>query len=131
VIYPLWFLSKRKRYYSGDMDDPDVPEGYALDTRMEVESDTEANLISSEIKDGNGWHMPVIDIDYEAHLQPSSTSGHYHLYLQIPIDKEKYLRALEAMAEAGMIEPGFAKLARERGASFVRKPGHKKVKKPR
>jgi len=45
---------------------------------------TKANMITSKIDDDDFFfsgdaHRPILDIDYEAQLVPSSTPGHYHL----------------------------------------------------
>lgn len=68
-------------------------------------------------------HMPVLDIDYPATLVPSSTEGHFHLYLNKELTWTKYVTVLEVLAEAGLIEEGYAKCAIERGASYARLPG--------
>lgn len=120
----LLFISVRKFFYSPEMDDPEIPENYAKDSRYEVQDLRDANLVSSEVDDI--WHMPVLDIDFPAHLEPSSTPGHYHLYLNQKVSWEQYKKLLDVMGEIGLLEPGFVKLSKQRGATYVRKPGHKK-----
>lgn len=89
----------------------------------------EADLISSKVS--GGWHQPVLDIDYGAQLVPSSTEGHFHLYLNQIVPWDKYVAALEAMADAGMIQKGFAEASIRRGATFVRHPDKpKRLEKP-
>lgn len=126
----LSFLSLRKFFFSPELDDPEVNPNYADDNRYEVADLNSANLISSELAYASlkGDHMPVLDIDYDAHLEPSSTPGHFHLYLNRTITWEQYKKLLDVMGEIGLLEPGFVKLSKERGASYVRKPGHKKVR---
>lgn len=102
--------------------------------RWEV-ADKKAKLISSELKgdyqeDIHGLdqelHSPVLDIDFAARLIPSSTPGHFHLYLDgLHLSWEKYARLLTALAEAGVIEKGYAGAAIRRKATFVWKPGCK------
>lgn len=75
-----------------------------------------------------GMHMPVLDIDYSASLVPSSTEGHFHLYLEKPMTWPVYKKLLEALAEAGVIQEGFKDWSLERSQSFVRKPGVTKEK---
>lgn len=89
-------------------------------------SEDEANLISSEVEGAAGIHLPVLDIDFPARLVPSSTEGHFHLYLDSYVAWDKYLRVLEALADAGLIERGYYEVAKIRKATFVRKPGVKK-----
>lgn len=71
-------------------------------------------------------HRPVLDIDFPAELIPSSTPGHFHLYLDKPMTWRKYEALLEALAKAGLIERGFANASIERGFSAARIPGIKK-----
>lgn len=93
--------------------------------RHRVNTLAEANLIGSERE--CGCHSPVLDIDLSAQLVPSSTPGHFHLYLDgVSMPWEKYEALLLALAEAGVIEQGYARVSIERGGSFVRKPGVRK-----
>lgn len=71
-------------------------------------------------------HMPVIDIDHPCRLVPSSTEGHFHLYVDVPMTKREMLRLLDALVVAGVVEEGFAEGAHHRGMAMVRKPGVKK-----
>lgn len=80
-----------------------------------------ARLVSSETLDGK--HMPVLDIDFEAHLVPSSTAGHFHLYLNKEMDWGTYAKLLLALYEAEIIQEGYYKMAIARGKTFVRCPG--------
>lgn len=87
----------------------------------------DANLVSSKLRDSN-LHAPVLDIDFWSVLLPSSTEGHYHLYLDKPMTWRTYRRLLRALAKAGVIERGYYKAAKARRATFVRKPGVVKVR---
>lgn len=88
-----------------------------------VDNLEEANLLSSEVGAG-AIHSPVLDIDYPAQLIPSTTPGHFHLYLDgLTMDWETYAELLTAMAKAGMIEDGYAAAAIARKFTGVRKPG--------
>lgn len=99
----------------------------------------EANVISSRIAGqspvdpdnpfalGEVLHAPVIDIDFPAALIPSSTPGHFHLYLEKPVTWRGYQRVLEALSYAGLLEPGYVHASIERGKTFVRKPMVTKV----
>lgn len=89
-------------------------------------SKEEANLISSETVgkvpeiDGTPQHCPVIDLDLPCRLIPSSTRGHFHLYIDHPVPQDKYLAMIQAMADAGVVQPFYAEAAKLRGATFVR-----------
>lgn len=111
--------------YCEALDDPTQYGGYASTESLE-----RSNLVSSEIGPGvlplNGYHAPVLDLDYEAHLVPSSTPGHFHLFLDKPLTWLQYKRVLEVLGEVGLIEEGYAKASIARGHSAVRLPGQKR-----
>lgn len=109
-----------RRFYKADLTQVN------LEQDRKPVSEEEANLVSSESATNPGLHLPVIDIDFPAKLVPSTTPGHFHLYLDRPVEWDKYLAVLNAMADAGLVEPGYASCSKARGASFVRKPGVKK-----
>lgn len=91
-----------------------------------AESYEDATLIGSGTGYGEGdraYHFPVLDIDFEAALVPSTTEDHYHLYLNVGMTWEKYEKLLEALYEAGVIQEGYYKMAVERKQTFVRRPG--------
>lgn len=86
-----------------------------------------ANLVSSRVDseachDEHAMHMPVIDIDLPCKLVPSRTEGHFHLYIDKPMTWRQYTRVLEALMEAGVVEPGYYMATLNHGASFVRTP---------
>lgn len=85
-----------------------------------------AHVVSSLRPDGK--HALIIDIDHPSWLVKSSTEGHYHLYVDVPdgIEWNAYVRLLDALAEAGVIEPGYAEASKGRGHTDVRLPWIKK-----
>lgn len=111
----------------GVMNEIDKPGGYAEFGKPLVPTETleTANLISSEL--GYGFHAPVIDLDVPHKLVPSTTEGHSHLYIDVPMGWEQYSKLLRVLAECGIIEQGYCDASLARHASYVRKPGHKKV----
>lgn len=53
-------------------------------------------------------HAPAIDIDgIHCELKPSSTEGHYHLYIDKPMPWSDYYKLLTVLYEVGIIEKGF------------------------
>lgn len=92
-----------------------------------------ANMITSKIDEEVAWiaeyHTPILDLDFDAKLLPSSTPGHWHLFLDTSVPHGAYMRFLEAAAEAGIIQYGYYKAAKDRGASSVRLPWIKKSNK--
>lgn len=95
------------------------------DTGVMVESLDEANLISSLTTEGK--HRPNLDIDFPAELIPSSTPGHYHLYLNIDLTRQQYDKLIDVLEEVGIIERGIKKAYYARGMTLTRKPGVKKT----
>lgn len=91
----------------------------------------EAQLVSSEFKDdftfvGDEAHIVALDIDRQAWLIPSSTSGHSHLYVNLACSWEDYLNFLEAAAKIGLIEHGYYEASKAKGATYLRPPWVKK-----
>jgi len=78
----------------------------------------EANLLSSLCKDGK--HRPVIDIDVPVRYVPSTTPGHGHLYIDVPMDWPQMAKVLIALRDAGVVEEGYLNAALDRGATYVR-----------
>jgi hypothetical protein len=64
-------------------------------------------------------------VDGQALLVPSTSW--WHLYLDRPIDQDTYLRAVDALAACGLLNPGFANGSRDRGFTSLRRPGLKKI----
>lgn len=89
-------------------------------TKEDIRSVKDANLITSETRPG--YHIPVLDIDFDAAMVKSSTEGHFHLYLNREMPWETYLKLLEALTAAGIIQAGFLAGAKERRYSSVRLP---------
>lgn len=71
-------------------------------------------------------HRPVLDIDFPAALIPSTTPGHFHLYLDKPMGWSKYRQLLGSLSDAGIIEQGYANASADRGYTSVRLPWVKK-----
>ncbi len=86
----------------------------------------DANLFSSELETPSGRHTIALDIDIPCRLEPSSTPGHHHLYIDTFITWEQYERLLDALVECKVIEPGFAAAAIRRKATHLRLPWVKK-----
>lgn len=61
------------------------------------------------------YHRPILDLDFDAHLVPSTSAAHHHLYLDKVLKWSDYVKLLDVLAEVGLIEPGYrdASIARE------------------
>ena len=71
---------------------------------------------------GDDWHRPVLDLDMPAKLIPSSTPGHFHLFIDHPMKWETYEKLLEALAAAGVLEDGYVRASIARKHTAVRLP---------
>jgi hypothetical protein len=115
----------KRAFFWADLGDPD---DRIVQKRRRV-SEEKANLVSSLIDDGDEhtrMHAPVLDIDMPCRLVPSTTEGHFHLYIDKAMTWERYALLLNALMRAGIIEEGFYKMSMKREATFVRKPGVEK-----
>lgn len=93
-----------------------------------TESDEENhNLIGSLIEDTDNLHSPVLDIDFPARLVPSTTPGHFHLYLDgLALHWSAYIDLLVALGRAGVLGEGYVNASIDRGMTTVRPPHVKK-----
>lgn len=119
--YPLPILYPRRLYKDVQWQDEYGAAGWSrvVATRLK-----DAEVISSEI--GGKAHSQVLDIDIPAALVPSSTPGHFHLFLEVPMSWRQYKRMLKAMAKAGVLEEGYVKASIRRKHTAVRVPWLKK-----
>lgn len=98
--------------------------GYNEHEYEEDVPEEEANLVSSKLAYPQGnLHAPALDVDLPVECYESSTPGHYHIYIDVPIPWRKYKKMLRAMAKAGVIEWGYYKASVKRKASYLRKKG--------
>jgi hypothetical protein len=89
----------------------------------------ESNVVCSLHKaswGNNEYHALLLDLDIPAYLVPSSTPGHSHLYVDAVIHESKYWPLIEALADAGVIEKGYADVSKKRGFTTLRLPWAKK-----
>lgn len=100
---------------------------YVAVPQEEVAELDEADVITSAVDGTYGLrHKPVLDIDVPAKLVPSSTPGHYHLYLDVEMNWSRYVTLLHALSAVGIIEPGYVGVSTDRGYTAVRLPWVKK-----
>jgi hypothetical protein len=89
-----------------------------------------ANLITSIVDTGVpsrlggrlAQHKVVIDVDLPVKVIESSTPGHFHLFIDHAMEWSTYVALLEALAAAGIVEPGYFAAAVGRGHTAVRLP---------
>lgn len=114
-------------------DDSDDKDSNRPSDREQVSSLHQANVMTSlresdDILQDDKAHALVIDIDHPSWLIPSTTPGHYHLYVDVSIDDSQYWRLVEALAESGVVERGYYGASKARGFTSVRLPWVEKVK---
>lgn len=105
-----------------DPGDRELYKAVGYDERELVTDRDEADMVSSRVLTNPSTHKPVLDIDIPAQLVPSSTPGHYHLYLDVEVDWPEYASLLCALEDAGVIQHGYAKHALRREQTLVRLP---------
>lgn len=104
--------------------DSDNPGAGQPDSLEPTESLDDADIVTSQYKDlaGEERHMIVLDLDCPVALIPSTTWGHSHLYIDMPMSWEKYKAILDALADAEVVERGYAEASKRRGFTCVRLP---------
>lgn len=101
-----------------NLNDYDVQSG-----RYDTEDKEAAQVITSLVaQPGPRKHKLVIDLDLPAQLIPSSTPGHFHLYVDHEMDEGVYMELLAALGKAGLVEPGYVRASHERKLTAVRLP---------
>ena len=86
----------------------------------------EASVTTSLIAGLDNMHKPVLDIDMPVKVLPSTTKGHFHLYIDKVMTWGQYKKLLKALAKAGIIETGYVGASEARGFTAVRLPWVKK-----
>lgn len=90
-----------------------------------LQTDRDPNVVTSMATGrllDTGMHYPVIDIDHPVRVVPSSTAGHGHLYIDVPLAAADYAKLLAVMVEVGLVEQGFVNRFRSDGFTAVRLP---------
>ena len=76
----------------------------------------------------NGLQAPVIDLDLPCRLVESSTKGHYHLYIDKEIHIDQYIKIIDALVEAGIVQEIHGNILKEVRQLYVRAPSAPKRK---
>lgn len=130
-----WFNPKLDIYEAGDHGRGEIM--IPCEPRLDGLESIKPNLVSSRLFWPNStyaaspMHSPVLDIDFAARLVPSSTEGHFHLYLDgLTLGWPEYKKLLKALADAGVIESGYYDASVRRQMTCVRPPGVMKERQP-
>lgn len=105
--------------------DEDSSVTYSQEMR-EPASIIDANISTSIREDSDDHHALLLDLDVPAWLIPSSTPGHSHLYVDVRIPSQRFYDLLDALADAGVIQRGYADSSKRRGGTALRLPWIKK-----
>jgi hypothetical protein len=97
--HPLYAVEWDEENYDG----PREPAGST------VAPEPGASVVASTIEGSDSLHTIMLDLDVPATLVPSSTPGHSHLYIDVPL------------------EDGYVSASIERGHTALRLPGVKKM----
>lgn len=133
---------ERVYYLKPDLDEVHGPRGKIqvygeglVDDSMRVDTVEASNLVSSEVHDPDGlWtdefcrpaddgeslHALAIDLDVPARLVPSSTPGHTHLFIDVPMSWGVYQEILGVLAYAGILEDGYVEASASQGKTLLR-----------
>lgn len=120
---------RRKTWHVEHLDIVDEPMALSLLKYRQYEdrqpSDVDANVVSSHLP--NGKHAPILDLDFPHTYVPSTTPGHAHLYLNVPISRWRMIILLWGLYVGGVIEFGNFWWSLRRGGTFVRRKGVEKT----
>ena len=108
---------------------PDNYSSYDVGAEYLTERPSEAKLLSSRVSEttgDEGLHIIALDLDMPAALVPSSTEGHFHLYIDHELGWPAYEKLLDALADAGVIERGYAEVSKARKETHLRTPWTRK-----
>lgn len=114
---PSWLWNRKLRNLDNLlMDDDSATFDPALAALVDdwTEDYAEATLITSVAGTG-GYHLPVLDLDIEHHYEPSSTSGHGHLFLNVPLSQLQMDELTDVLERLGIIQPGYRAAFEARG----------------
>ena len=118
------FAASNELYSKNDLDEMQESGETGVDP-VGTSDILKANLISSRVT-GYRKHRILLDIDHEAALIPSSTEGHYHLYINHLLTDEQMEKLVKVLEEIELIAPGNANQWWRHKALFLRLPWIKK-----
>lgn len=114
--HPLYKVEKWGNSSAGEMDN----------VMKETSLPEEADIITSKISDSGsgkeGMHTIMLDLDVPATLVPSSTPGHSHLYIDVPVFWKQYEEILTALGKVHVLESGYVRSSLKRGYTSLRLP---------
>lgn len=120
------FVRERAAKESGEQED------YENSEHLEqIGNPADAEIVSSTMREHHFFqpyggpgsrHKVLIDIDMPVLAVPSTTPGHYHLYIDKMLTWPQYVRLLEVLGEVGIVEEGYVEASKRRGCTHLRVP---------
>lgn len=89
------------------------------------EEDPTGTILGSLLPDG--MQLPIFDLDFDCRLVPSRTPGHFHLYINKPLDEFKYLNILRSLAQAGIVQEAWVNRLDTHDRTFLRLPADRSL----
>lgn len=120
----LSFFKKEKLNEFVSSDD----ENFAEDGELKPANAFTGNLVSSRHKSScellqyDEYHYPILDLDFECELVPSSTPGHHHLYMAKLLPKKDMEKLVNVLAEVGILQTGIKNQWDREGHLVLRPP---------
>lgn len=71
-------------------------------------------------------HKVIVDIDMPVKVIESSTPGHSHLYIDVDVTWKQFMKLLDALVDAGIVQAGYRDASSARGFTALRLPWIKK-----
>jgi hypothetical protein len=133
-----WLVARGFTFWQCDTESPDL----SRRTVLVPSAPEQATLVSSNR--GDYMHLPALDLDWNADdrvgnplvtygiqgdylLVPSSTPGHWHLFVDQSLTWREYSGLLDQLRKTGFITEGYAWLCTHMRQSMVRVPGRFKT----
>lgn len=88
--------------------------------------ETDARRLLPDACTKNRVKLPTLPLNVLAQAYPSSTTGHFHLFLEKEMPWDDYKNLLIALRDADVIGQDFAAMCLEWRVSFLLKPEYKK-----
>lgn len=121
------------------LDDPVGDDDYEGERRpVDLGTPVEDSNIITSLQDGHTveqienkdtYHRIILDIDAPVKVVPSSTGGHFHLYIDVAVHWDEYSELLDALVNAGVLEEGYVEASKREGYTSARLPWIKKTNK--
>lgn len=81
----------------------------------------DATHLSSQLRHGD-HHVLVLDIEHSVEVVRTNKAGHHHVYINKSMPWEKYVKIIEAMADAGVVDEQWATQALTQGYAHASLP---------